>query len=71
MQLSYRMTPLEGAYIHGLYLEGAGWNCQINSIVSLHVKEQFFSMPVIHLKSIMHEKRNQHNMYHCPLYKTR
>ncbi|EDV95038.1 GH23822 [Drosophila grimshawi] len=46
------MPPLEGAFVHELYLDGASWDCQLNSIVSLHPKELLCAMPVIYIKSI-------------------
>ncbi|KAM7359981.1 dynein beta chain, ciliary isoform 2-T2 [Cochliomyia hominivorax] len=68
---SVTLPPLEGAFIHGLYLDGASWDCQLNSIVPLHPKELLCSMPVICIKSIVQEKQDLHRIYECPLYKTR
>ncbi|XP_037811861.1 dynein beta chain, ciliary, partial [Lucilia sericata] len=68
---SVTLPPLEGAFIHGLYLDGASWDCQLNSIVPLHPKELLCPMPVICIKSIVQEKQDLHRIYECPLYKTR
>lgn len=67
----FSLPPLEGAFIHGLYLDGASWDCQLNSIVPLHPKELLCSMPVVCIKSIVQEKQDLHRIYECPLYKTR
>ncbi|XP_037943923.1 dynein beta chain, ciliary-like [Teleopsis dalmanni] len=65
------LPPMEGAFVHALYLDGANWDCQLNSIVPLHSKELFCSMPVIYIKSIVQEKQELQHIYECPLYKTR
>ncbi|XP_060647178.1 dynein beta chain, ciliary [Drosophila nasuta] len=65
------LPPLEGAFVHELYLDGASWDCQLNSIVALHPKELLCAMPVIYIKSIVQEKQELQRVYECPLYKTR
>nr|XP_032294976.1 dynein heavy chain 9, axonemal [Drosophila virilis] len=65
------LPPVEGAYVHELYLDGASWDCQLNSIVALHPKELLCAMPVIFIKSIVQEKQELQRVYECPLYKTR
>ncbi|XP_053970080.1 dynein beta chain, ciliary [Anastrepha ludens] len=65
------LPPAEGALVHALYLDGASWNCQLNSIVPLPPKELFCAMPVIYIKSIVQDKQESQRSYECPLYKTR
>ncbi|ALC45571.1 CG41497 [Drosophila busckii] len=65
------LPPMEGAFVHDLYLDGASWDCQLNSIVALHPKELLCAMPVIYIKSIVQEKQELQRVYECPLYKTR
>ncbi|XP_039966059.1 dynein beta chain, ciliary [Bactrocera tryoni] len=65
------LPPVEGALVHALYLDGASWDCQLNSIVPLPPKELLCAMPVIYIKSIVQEKQESQRCYECPLYKTR
>lgn len=69
--LPHRLPPVEGALVHALYLDGASWDCQLNSIVPLPPKELLCAMPVIYIKSIVQEKQESQRCYECPLYKTR
>jgi len=62
---------MEGAFVHDLYMDGASWDCQLNSIVTLRPKEMLCAMPVIYIKSIVQEKQELQRVYECPLYKTR
>lgn len=64
------IPPLEGAYINGIYMEGARWDLQENCIGVAHLKELYPMMPVIYVKAITQDKQSK-NMYECPLYKTR
>lgn len=45
-------APREGAYIHGLFMEGARWDTQSGIIVESRLKELFPSMPVINVRVI-------------------
>lgn len=63
--------PREGAFITGLFMEGARWDSVAGSIASSRLKELFPSMPVIFMKAVTQDKQETKNMYECPLYKTR
>ncbi|XP_062706419.1 dynein beta chain, ciliary-like [Aedes albopictus] len=63
--------PREGAYVNGLYMEGARWDINIGSIASSQLKELFPQMPVIFIKAITQDKQETKNIYECPVYKTR
>ncbi|XP_061561508.1 dynein heavy chain 9, axonemal isoform X3 [Phycodurus eques] len=63
--------PREGAYVHGLYMEGACWNTQTGLIVDARLKELTPIMPVIFIRAIPMDKQENSNMYQCPVYKTR
>ena len=69
--LTHSSAPREGAYVHGLYMEGARWDIQTGSIVESRLKELFPYMPVIFIKAITQDKQDLRNMYECPVYKTR
>ncbi|KAL0984038.1 hypothetical protein UPYG_G00136240 [Umbra pygmaea] len=64
-------SPREGAYIHGLYMEGARWDTQAGMIVDARLKELTPTVPVIFIKAIPIDKQDVRNIYQCPVYKTR
>ncbi|XP_023241581.1 dynein beta chain, ciliary-like isoform X1 [Centruroides sculpturatus] len=67
----FTSPPREGAYIHGLYMEGARWNTSTNLIDDAQLKELYPEMPVIYVKAILSEKQEIKNTFECPLYRTR
>jgi dynein heavy chain len=67
----FQGPPREGAYIEGLFMEGARWDTTIGSIMPSKLKELFPEMPVIYIKAITQDKQETKNIYECPLYKTR
>ncbi|XP_078035559.1 dynein beta chain, ciliary-like isoform X9 [Augochlora pura] len=64
-------APREGAYINGLYMDGARWDMQTASIMDSRFKELYPLMPVVYVRAITQDKQDLRNMYECPLYKTR
>ena len=62
--------PREGAFVHGLFIEGARWDTQTGLIQESRLKELTPSMPVIFIKAIPVDKQDSKNVYHCPVYKT-
>ncbi|XP_043280362.1 dynein beta chain, ciliary isoform X1 [Venturia canescens] len=67
----FTTAPREGAYVHGIFMEGARWDVQAGIIVDSRAKELFPSMPVINIRAITQDKQDLRNMHECPLYKTR
>ncbi|KAK9702182.1 Dynein heavy chain region D6 P-loop domain [Popillia japonica] len=67
----FTAAPREGAYVHGLFMEGARWDIQQGSIADAKLKELFPVVPVIFIKAITQDKQDLRNMYDCPVYKTR
>lgn len=63
--------PREGAYIHGLYMEGARWDMQSGMIAESHLKDLTPLLPVIFLKAIPVDRQETKNIYQCPVYKTK
>jgi dynein heavy chain len=63
--------PREGAYIHGLYMEGARWDLNGGAIADSLMKELTPTMPVIYVKAITVDKKESKGYYECPLYRTR
>ncbi|CAH1116455.1 unnamed protein product [Phaedon cochleariae] len=67
----FNAAPREGAYVYGLFMEGARWDIQLNSLADSKLKELFPVVPVIFIKAITQDKQDLRNMYDCPVYKTR
>ncbi|KAK7507150.1 hypothetical protein BaRGS_00001085, partial [Batillaria attramentaria] len=64
-------APREGAYVHGLFMEGARWDTQTGMIAESRLKELTPSMPVIFIRAIPVDRQDLRNMYDCPVYKTK
>nr|CAH8820074.1 unnamed protein product [Trichobilharzia regenti] len=66
-------APREGAYVHGLFIEGARWDTSANSIVDARIKELAPAMPVILLRAVPSDRQEGRiaAMYACPVYKTK
>lgn len=67
----FNAPPREGAYIYGLFMEGARWDVQTGLIADSRLKELTPSMPVLFLRAIPVDKMDTKNAYECPVYKTR
>ncbi|XP_077967769.1 dynein beta chain, ciliary-like [Styela clava] len=67
----FSSSPREGAYIHGMYMEGARWDTQTGLIADARLKELTPQMPVIFIKAIPVDKQETRNIYECPVYKTK
>jgi len=63
--------PREGAYISGLFMEGARWDTQQGSVAESKLKELTPTMPVVLIKAIPADRRETKNVYCCPVYKTK
>ncbi|KAM6297516.1 dynein axonemal heavy chain 9 [Aegotheles albertisi] len=67
----FASPPREGAYVHGLFMEGARWDAQTGVITDARLKELTPPMPVIFIKAIPADKQDPRGMYPCPVYRTR
>uniref|UniRef100_A0A4W4HCE4 Dynein, axonemal, heavy polypeptide 9 like n=1 Tax=Electrophorus electricus TaxID=8005 RepID=A0A4W4HCE4_ELEEL len=61
----------EGAYVHGLYMEGARWDIQNGTITEARLKELTPRMPVIAVRAVPGDRQVTRNVYECPVYKTK
>jgi dynein heavy chain, axonemal len=60
-----------GVYIHGLFVEGAGFDLTARTLVESKPGELYKSMPVIHLQPMRsNETTATAETYACPVYKT-
>ena len=69
-QLNKNEAPKDGAYIYGLFLEGARWDADLNKLAESMPKKLFTIMPYIWLKPAEKSKVKFDHSYTCPLYKT-
>lgn len=60
--------PKEGAYVYGLYLEGARWDEELGQLAEPNVMELYCPMPVMHFKPIIKRAKNMSAIYQCPTY---
>lgn len=64
-------SPLEGVYLHGLFIEGARWDLSNDCIIDAKLNEINQAMPVFHISAVQIDKREQKNTYECPIYRTK
>ena len=60
----------DGAFIHGLTLEGARWDDKTGVLEDSKPKELFCPMPVILIKAVTVDKAEMKDAYQTPVYKT-
>lgn len=61
----------DGAFIHGLAMEGARWDTNQAAISPSLPKEMFYHMPVMLAKAIPVDKSEFKDSFLCPVYKTK
>eukprot|EP00752_Nemacystus_decipiens_P010663 g9495.t1 len=61
--------PQDGAYIRGLFLEGARWDSEQGSLNDSRPKQLYTPLPVIHLDPEQHRRNPDKGVYRCPVYK--
>uniref|UniRef100_A0A6P7FR39 Dynein heavy chain 7, axonemal-like n=1 Tax=Diabrotica virgifera virgifera TaxID=50390 RepID=A0A6P7FR39_DIAVI len=67
---SMKTAPNDGAYIYGLFTDGARWDRQKNILAELLPKILYDNMPVIWIIPLLAEKYLPGGRYVCPIYKT-
>lgn len=83
--LAKTVLPEDGAYIRGLFLEGASWDATAHVIAESNPRELFVEMPVIHIlpkpkhmvpvvegipEQYTGSRHGTAHVYMCPVYKT-
>ncbi|XP_070548103.1 dynein axonemal heavy chain 8-like [Ptychodera flava] len=61
--------PPEGVYVHGLYLDGAGWDRRGCKLIESTPKVLFTLLPVVHVFAINSTAPKDPRLYQCPVYK--
>ena len=59
----------DGAYVYGLYLEGARWDLQAGCLEDAFMKELYPKVPVCQLRAILAENEDTRGIYRCPVYR--
>ncbi|XP_035866411.1 dynein heavy chain 11, axonemal isoform X1 [Phyllostomus discolor] len=67
----YGHPPREGAYLHGLFMEGARWDAQAGTIVDARLKELTSAMPVVFARAVPVDRQETKHTYECPVYRTK
>ncbi len=60
--------PVEGVYIYGLYLDGAGWDKRATRLIESSPKVLFTQLPVSWVYAV-NEVKDLKAYYSCPVYK--
>jgi dynein heavy chain len=60
----------DGAFVHGLTLEGARWDDKGGCLEDSKPKELFYSMPVLLVRAVTADKADVRDAYQCPVYST-
>lgn len=58
----------DGAFVTGMFLEGARWDMTTNSLEDSRPKEMFVQLPVVNCKAGMLIDKVDKNIYICPAY---
>uniref|UniRef100_A0A061SKB3 Dynein heavy chain n=1 Tax=Tetraselmis sp. GSL018 TaxID=582737 RepID=A0A061SKB3_9CHLO len=66
----YKEPPSEGIYIHGLYLEGCGWDPDLQVLAESKPKVLYVDAPCMYLKPMRTSEFVDRPHYNCPLYRT-
>lgn len=65
----YTTPPSEGVYVHGLYLEGAGWDAA-GKLTESAPKVLFVPAPLMWFRPKQVDQFAQYPHYSCPVYRT-
>uniref|UniRef100_A0A1A8IU56 Dynein, axonemal, heavy chain 11 n=1 Tax=Nothobranchius kuhntae TaxID=321403 RepID=A0A1A8IU56_NOTKU len=71
MKDDFGHPPREGAYIHGLFMEGARWDVQSAVIAEAVLRDLTPAMPVLYVRAVPAEEQELKNTYKCPVYRTK
>ena len=61
--------PVEGVYVYGLFLDGAGWDKRNSRLTEPTPKVLYVPMPVVHIYAINSRDGRDPKLYVCPVYK--
>ncbi|CAL4067260.1 unnamed protein product, partial [Meganyctiphanes norvegica] len=61
--------PPEGVYVHGLFLEGGGWDRKNGKLTESRPKILYEPMPVVYLYAVNTTSGKDPMLYECPIYR--
>jgi len=61
--------PAEGVYVHGLFIEGAGWDRKNSRLIDSQPKVIYMQMPIVHVSAINSMEDRDPRFYQCPVYR--
>lgn len=62
--------PKDGAYIRGLWLEGARWDARAGHLEDATPGQLVCQLPIVLLRAVSVEKAGENDAYECPVYTT-
>jgi len=68
-ELKEAETPPDGVLVHGLYMDGARWDAEAESVVDSRPGEMYSVVPIIHFMPHKDYKADP-SEYSAPVYKT-
>jgi len=60
----------DGAYITGLFVEGARWNLAAGQLEECGPRDINYPMPIINCRAIPRDKEEKNGVFKCPVYRT-
>ncbi|XP_014674130.1 PREDICTED: dynein heavy chain 1, axonemal-like [Priapulus caudatus] len=63
-------APVNGCYVHGLFIEGAKWDSDRGMLAEARPKELYTDMPLLWFYPEVNRTQPSTGFYLCPLYKT-
>ncbi|CAK1540075.1 unnamed protein product [Leptosia nina] len=64
-----KAPPPEGVFVHGLFLDGAGWDRRNMRLCESTLKVLYTALPVVHVYAINSTAPKDPKLYQCPVYK--
>ncbi|CAB3256562.1 unnamed protein product [Arctia plantaginis] len=64
-----KTPPLEGVYVHGLFMDGASWDRRNMRLCESTLKVLYTQLPVVHIYAINSTAPKDPKLYLCPVYK--
>ncbi|XP_026320150.1 dynein heavy chain 8, axonemal [Hyposmocoma kahamanoa] len=64
-----KVPPPEGVFVHGMFLDGAGWDRRNLRLCESTLKVLYTALPVVHVYAINSTAPKDPKLYQCPVYK--